>query len=117
MKSAKLKKIRCEVEGCGVTQKAALHYHHIIERKVLGTSNEPFNLAVLCATHHELTHDNILKIIGVFPSTGEQGRTLVYELNGVPNIPGLTEAYYKPKPAVMKVPGMEKEEDETRKDI
>lgn len=104
MRSAKLQKIRCEIEGCGVTQKAALHFHHIIERKVIGTSNDPFNLAVICATHHELTHDGVLRIIGVFPSTGEQGRTLVYELNGKSNVPGLTEPYFKPQVQAMKIP-------------
>lgn len=112
MKHSKLQKIRCEIEGCGVTQKAALHFHHIIERKILGTSNDPFNIGVLCANHHELTHDgNTLKIIGVYPSTGEQGRTLIYELNGVSNVPGVTEAYFKPTPIAMKIPGIEKEEN------
>lgn len=104
MKSAKLQKIRCEIKECGVTQKAALHFHHIVERKVVGTCNNPFNLAVLCATHHELTHDGkTLKIIGVYPSTEEQGRTLIYELNGVSNVPGITEPYYKYKPESMKL--------------
>lgn len=110
MKLSKLKKIRCEIEGCNVTQKAALHFHHIIERKTVGTSNDPLNTAIICATHHELTHDGQLKIIGVYPSTGEQGRTLVYEINGVQNVPGITEPYYKPKQISMKI--HKKEENE-----
>jgi len=100
----KLQKLKCEIKGCNVTEPALLHFHHIIERKILGTSNHPFNLAIICANHHELTHEGKLKIIGVYPSTEEQGRTLVYELDGVCNIPGITEAYFKPKPIAIKRP-------------
>lgn len=114
MKRPKLQKIRCEIEGCGVTEKAALHLHHIVERKVIGTSNDPMNLAILCANHHELTHDGKkLEIIGVYPSTGEQGRTLVYKLNGVPNIPDINEPYFKNQPKAMRIV----EKDENQKSI
>ena len=99
----KLHKVYCEIEDCNVTDPDALHHHHIIGRKELGTSNNPFNLATLCAVHHELAHSGRLRIIGVYPSTQPPaGRTLVYELDGKKNI-DLNEPYFKYKPRGSKV--------------
>lgn len=98
-------KLQCEIENCPITDEALLHRHHIVERTEVGTSNDDYNLAILCANHHALTHDaKRLKIIGVYPSSRPpMGRTLVYELDGVCNVPGITEAYFHHKPAQMKV--------------
>jgi hypothetical protein len=93
----------CEIEGCEVIDADQLHHHHIIERTELGTSNNPFNIAVICANHHELAHSGRLKIIGVYPSTAKHGRMLIYELDGIPNVPGITEPYFKNKPKQSKV--------------
>lgn len=99
-----LHKDYCEIEGCNVTDPAALEHHHIVERKEIGTSNDDMNLAVICATHHALTHSGRLKIIGVYPSTGRNGRTLIYRLDGITNVPGIDEAYFKHRPSQMKIP-------------
>lgn len=88
----KLHKEFCEIEGCDVTEPAMLHWHHVIGRKEEGTSNDPFNLAVLCANHHNMFHrTDRLKFIGVFPSTTKYGRKLIYILDGVCNCPELLE--------------------------
>lgn len=87
----------CEI--CGSTEKNTLHYHHIIGRKEIGTSNDPFNLAVLCASCHALVHAKKIKIIGVYPSTKPPaGRTLIFEKDGKSNC-DINEPYceYKPK--------------------
>lgn len=108
-------KIKCEINDCPVDDPALLHRHHIVERTEIGTSNDDFNLAILCANHHAMTHDHKrLKIIGVFPSTQPpMGRTLVYELDGKCNIPGITEAYFNYKPPQMKIPGERKDDDKS----
>lgn len=93
----KLHKDYCEISGCPIKDSKVLHHHHIIERTELGTSNDVWNLAVLCPTHHTMVHSGRLKIIDVFPSTATNGRTLVYELDGVPNIPGLNKKYVEKK--------------------
>lgn len=92
----------CEI--CGETNKAVLHKHHIVERTDLNTSNDNFNLAVICSNCHNKVHAKQIRIIGIFPSTKlPYKRTLIYEENGKSNFPGITEAYYKPKPDSMKV--------------
>jgi hypothetical protein len=93
----KLHKEFCEIEDCNINDSKLLHHHHIIERTDLGTSNDCWNLAVLCPTHHAMVHSGQLKILGVFPSTAKYGRTLVYELNGIPNIKGINKPYFQPK--------------------
>lgn len=83
----KLIKNKCEIASCGVNDPKLLHLHHIIERTEINTTNNTFNLAILCANCHALTHSGRLKIIGVYPSTNPpNGRTLIYELDGVKNI-------------------------------
>lgn len=110
MRKKRTPKLICEIEGCGVNDPALLHKHHIVERTELGTCNDDYNLAIICANHHEMLHDHKrLKILGVFPSTGLSGRTLIYELDGIPNVPGITEAYFKHRPIQMKVPSVKEE--------
>lgn len=105
MRKKRVPKLFCEIEGCLVTDPALIHKHHIVERTEVGTCNDDFNLAILCANHHAMTHDGKrLKIIGVFPSTGKSGRTLIYELDGKANVPGITESYFKYRPNQMKLP-------------
>lgn len=93
----KLHKEYCEIEGCSIKDPIALEWHHIIERTDPETSNHPFNLAVLCSNHHSMVDNGRLKIIGVYPSTHQNGRTLVYILDGIQNIPGIDKPYYQPK--------------------
>ena len=87
MRKRKLIKNKCEIESCNITDSSLLELHHIIERTEANTSNHNDNLAILCANCHALTHSGRLKIIGVYPSTlPPNGRTLVYELDGIKNI-------------------------------
>lgn len=89
---SKLVKNRCEIDGCGMTDPAALHLHHIIERTELNTTNHDYNLAIICANHHEMTHSGRLRIIGVYPATiPPNNRILIYELDGKRNIDGIDE--------------------------
>ena len=95
-------KNKCEI--CDESDLATLHYHHIVERTELHSDNNPYNICVACSNCHNKIHDGSIKIIGVFPSTKPPaGRTLVYSINGVPNIPGLDKAYYTPKPKASKI--------------
>ena len=90
----RLHKDFCEV--CGCTDKETLQHHHIAERTEINTSNHPFNIAVICSNcHNKIHHSNRLEIIGVYPSTAKYGRLLVYKIDGVPNIPGIEEPYFK----------------------
>lgn len=90
----KLIKNKCEIETCSIDMPEALHFHHIIERTMVNTTNNAFNLAILCAVHHELVHSGRLKIIGVYPSTQlPNARTLIYELDGKRNIEGIDQPY------------------------
>lgn len=83
----KLIKNKCEIESCNVCEPEALHFHHIIERTKINTTNNILNIAILCAVHHELVHAKKLRIISVYPSTKlPNKRTLVYELDGKKNI-------------------------------
>lgn len=91
---SKLIKNKCEIESCNVTDSRLLELHHIIERTELNTTNHDFNLAILCANCHALTHTGRLKIIGVYPSTKlPNRRILVYELDGRRNIEGIDKPY------------------------
>ena len=99
----KLHKEFCEIEGCGETDASVFHHHHIVERKEVGTSNHPMNLAVICSNCHNRVHAGKIKIIGVYPSTAKYGRTLIYELDGIVNVPEIAEAYFKYKAPSMKI--------------
>jgi len=101
---SKLIKNRCEVESCGVTDPKLLELHHIIERTEVNTTNHDFNLAILCANCHAMTHTGRLKIIGVYPSTQlPNGRTLIYELDGKRNIEGIDKPYVEFKNKSFKI--------------
>ena len=94
MRKSKLIKNKCEIETCNVSEPKLLHFHHIIERTEANTNNHDFNLAILCANCHALTHTGKLKIIGVFPSTKlPNKRVLIYELDGKRNIDGIDSPY------------------------
>lgn len=83
----KLQKNKCEIDGCDITEPEALHFHHIIERTEINTTNHALNIAILCSVHHAFVHSKKLKIIGVYPSTKLPNcRTLIYELDGKKNI-------------------------------
>jgi hypothetical protein len=90
MRKSKLIKNKCEIESCNITDSNLLELHHIIERTEINTTNHDYNLAILCANCHAMTHGNRLKIIGVYPSTKlPNRRTLIYELDGKKNIEGI----------------------------
>lgn len=95
-------KIMCEV--CGEDNKNVLHRHHIVERTELDTSNDDFNIAIVCANCHAKIHTGELEIIGVFPGTRPPtGRILVYKLGGICNVPEMENVMpYRPKPQSMK---------------
>lgn len=103
---SKLIKNKCEIESCNITDSNLLQLHHIIERTEVNTTNNDFNLAILCANCHGLTHSGKLKIIGVYPSTKlPNKRTLIYELNGKKNIENINEPYVKFKNKSFKIFG------------
>lgn len=106
MRKSKLIKNKCEIETCNVTDPHLLELHHIIERTEINTNNNDFNLAILCGNCHALTHSGRLKIIGVFPSTQlPNKRTLVYQLDGKPNIDGIVKPYIEFKNKSFKIRG------------
>lgn len=83
----KLIKNKCEIESCNITDPHLLELHHIIHRTEINTTNNNFNLAILCGNCHALTHSGRLNIIGVYPSTNPpNGRILIYELDGIKNV-------------------------------
>lgn len=87
MKNSKLIKNKCEIESCNISDPAILELHHIIHRTEENTTNNEYNLAVLCPNHHSFLHSGRLNIIGVYPSTNPpNGRTLIYVLDGEKNI-------------------------------
>jgi hypothetical protein len=110
-KNSKPKKVSCEI--CAEENKAVLHHHHIIPRTDPRCTNDWLNVCVICSNCHNKVHANQIKIVGVFPSTQlPYKRTLVYEINGVSNVPGITEPYCVPVPVKRKRNGKSKSEDE-----
>ncbi len=84
----KLKKSACEI--CGLRNKAALHFHHIIPRVHSECTNHSFNLVCVCANCHNLIHHEEIKIIGIWPSSNPRTKRLVvFKRNGICNIPEL----------------------------
>lgn len=101
---SKLIKNKCEIASCTVSDSQLLELHHIIERTELNTTNHNFNLAILCANCHAMTHTGHLKIIGVYPSTQlPNRRTLIYELDGKRNIEGIDSPYVEFKNKSFKI--------------
>lgn len=85
MKSKKLILNKCEIDNCQETLN--LHKHHIIERTEINTTNDNYNIAILCPSCHSKVHSGNIKIIGIYPSTKLPNcRTLIYEINGLKNI-------------------------------
>lgn len=104
MSKNKLVKNKCEIETCTVSDPNLLELHHIIERTEANTTNHSFNLAILCANCHAMTHTGRLKIIGVYPSTQlPNARTLIYELDGKRNIEGIDKPYVEFKNKSLKL--------------
>jgi hypothetical protein len=94
MASKKPKKLFCEV--CLYDIPAALHLHHIIPRCDSRSTNHSNNLAVLCATCHNLVHSGDITIIGVYSSTTPTGRKLMFFKKG--EEPPLERKYWKVLP-------------------
>ncbi len=89
-----MKLIKYECEICGEKDKSTLDFHHITPKTDPNCSENSFNRACLCSSCHRKTHSGSIKIIGLFPSThGINGRTLIYEKNGVKNL-DVDEPYY-----------------------
>jgi len=106
MRKSKLIKNKCEIESCNVDDENAIHFHHIIERTTVNTTNHPFNIAILCSVHHNYVHSGRLKIIGVYPSTKlPNKRTLVYQLDGKQNIEGIDKPHIRFKNKSFKIYG------------
>jgi hypothetical protein len=85
-----------ECEVCGEKDTSVLELHHIVPRTDSNTNNDPYNLAIICANCHSKNHRGNLKIIGIYPSTKlPNGRTLIYELEGI-NEAGIDKPYYVP---------------------
>lgn len=102
----KIVKNKCEIETCNEADPTALHLHHIIERTIVTSSNHPFNLAILCSNCHSKVHAGKIKIVGIYPSTlPPNGRTLIYELDGKPNVEGITDPYVNFKNKSWAIPG------------
>jgi hypothetical protein len=98
----KLKYIVCEI--CGENNISTLHKHHIVPRTDVNSDNSWGNLAVLCSNCHNKIHHGTLKIIGVYPSTKlPYKRTVIFEDNGISNVPQITEPYYVPKAPSMRI--------------
>lgn len=112
-------KIICEI--CGCNEKKILHRHHIVEKTDINCNNNPFNLLVSCPTCHSKIHAEIIKIIGIFPSTNPiMKRTVIYvNETGQCNVPGMEneKSYYTPKNSEMKIYNIKEEENEETKSI
>lgn len=69
-------KDKCEI--CGCIELSALHIHHIIPRCDSRCTDLPANLACVCANCHSQIHNEEITIIGVFNSTSQGGRKLLW---------------------------------------
>ena len=87
----KLKKKECEI--CGYDNPAALNIHHIIPRKDPRSTNNNYNLSVVCHICHDLIHAGQITIIGVYDSTF--GRKLMWFKEG--QEPPLEKQFWKIK--------------------
>lgn len=92
---------QCEI--CGCRNKETLQKHHIVERTELNSNNDDFNLAVICGNCHLLVHSGVIQLIGIYPSTGANGRTLIYKRDGICNVEGIDAPYYRPEAPRMKL--------------
>jgi hypothetical protein len=110
----KLHKEFCEIEGCKA-HKETLNWHHIVERTEIDTSNNPYNIAIICSNCHALVHAGVIEIIGVYPSTNKYGRKLIYKRGGVSNVEGINEPYFKPTPKQSRLDYLYEKEEEKSK--
>ena len=86
-------KVCCEI--CAENNLSVLHYHHIIPRTEHECTDDWTNVCVICSNCHNKVHGGQIKILGIFASTKlPYKRTLVYESNGVQNVPGIESTYY-----------------------
>jgi hypothetical protein len=100
--SVKPKKIKCEI--CAESSKSVLHYHHIIPQTDPGCTDDWINVCIVCSNCHNKIHADEIKVIGIFPSTQlPYKRTLVYEKNGICNVPGIDKEYIKPQQKKMRL--------------
>ena len=88
---SKLKKNECEI--CGYNNPAALNIHHIIPRCDPRSTNNNYNLSVVCHICHDLIHAGQITIIGVYDSTA--GRKLMWFKEG--QEPPLEKQFWKIK--------------------
>jgi hypothetical protein len=90
----KPQKFFCEV--CNEQNKSTLQYHHIIPRTDNECKDDWTNVCIICANCHNKVHEGRIKIIGILPSTHlPYKRIVVYEENGISNVPGIQEICYK----------------------
>lgn len=89
----KLLKDKCEV--CGFDNPGALNIHHIVPRCDPRCSNDNNNLSVLCHTCHDLVHVGDIILLGVYPSTANSGRTLMWHRRD--DVPPLDEGDWRVK--------------------
>jgi hypothetical protein len=87
----KLKKNECEI--CRYNNPAALNIHHIIPRRDPRSTNNNYNLSVVCHVCHDLIHAGQITIIGVYDST--EGRKLMWFKEG--QEPPLEKQFWKIK--------------------
>lgn len=67
-------KINCEI--CGETNKRVLDRHHIIPRKHPLSTDNDYNLAVICSNCHRKVHNGEYIIEGVFKTS--KGKELIW---------------------------------------
>jgi len=89
----KLTKDFCEI--CKTDNKKVLNIHHIIPRCDERCTNNNSNLTVLCSNCHDMVHCGEIIIIGIYPSTGLNGRTLLFYKRG--EEPPLEEQFWNVK--------------------
>ena len=90
---AKLEKNSCEI--CGFDNKNALNVHHIIPRCDNRCTNDNCNLAIVCHICHDLIHAGEITIIGVYETSCEKGRILLFFRQG--EEPPLSYEYWRVK--------------------
>ena len=76
-----------ECEICN-TEYSKLDKHHIQSRSK-GGNNKQLNIANICANCHRKVHLGEIVIEGKFPSTGNNGMTLVFRNSNEPSIMNL----------------------------
>lgn len=73
-------KVRTECEICGMRNKKAIDFHHIIPQTDPRCTNGISNLAIICSNCHRLVHAHEIIIEGVFQTS--QGHKLFWHKKG-----------------------------------